>query len=239
MLWEWWPPVSGSSLWYVTTHGSQPTPRQHVHQDVAGAIRSVQFRPFNQLGRRGNTTDDSAEILFQCFLQEAIVSTSGMGMDVHSLMLSIQHFLCQPRRRPFFKVPWRVVLERLLWRFTCPKRFQYTHKEDDGNTAGTITNLQLRSWRPNSSTCIAELCPLLWTTTQTVQPTAVQPHTKLRQQGGSREDTHLLDWTFSAVTIEKRKSKNRQTDAGNIVWSRVGMQDFPSMSSLAQPSPYW
>ena len=29
--------------------------------------------------------DDSAEILFQSFLQEALVSSSGMGRDVHSL----------------------------------------------------------------------------------------------------------------------------------------------------------
>ena len=29
-------------------------------------------------------TDDSAEILFQSFLQEALVSISGMGRNVHS-----------------------------------------------------------------------------------------------------------------------------------------------------------
>ena len=44
--------------------------------------------------------DDSAEVLFQSFLQEALVSGSGMGRDVHSLTLSIQHFLCRPWRRP-------------------------------------------------------------------------------------------------------------------------------------------
>ena len=31
-------------------------------------------------------------ILFQSFLQWTNFSRSGMGMDVHSLMLSIQHF---------------------------------------------------------------------------------------------------------------------------------------------------
>ena len=45
-----------------------------------------------------HTEDDSAEILFQRFLQEANVSSSGMGRDVHSLMLSIQHLLCQPQK---------------------------------------------------------------------------------------------------------------------------------------------
>ena len=34
--------------------------------------------------------DDSTEILFQSFLQEALVSSSGMERGVHSLMLSIQ-----------------------------------------------------------------------------------------------------------------------------------------------------
>ena len=48
----------------------------------------------------GGMMDDSAEILFQSFLQEALVSSSGMGKDVHFLMLSIQHFLCRPRHRP-------------------------------------------------------------------------------------------------------------------------------------------
>ena len=43
---------------------------------------------------------DSAETFFQSLLQEPIVSSSGMGRDVPSLMLSIQHFLCRPRRRP-------------------------------------------------------------------------------------------------------------------------------------------
>ena len=45
--------------------------------------------------------DDSAEILFQSFLREAVfVSSSGMSRDARSLTLSSQHFLCQPRRRP-------------------------------------------------------------------------------------------------------------------------------------------
>ena len=50
--------------------------------------------------------DDPAEILFQTFLQEALVSSSGMGRDVQSWMLSIQHYLCQQQCRPPSKVPW-------------------------------------------------------------------------------------------------------------------------------------
>ena len=59
----------------------------------------------DRLGRQGDMTDDSAEILFQSFLQEALVSSSSMSRDVHSLMLSIQHFHCRPWRRPPSKVP--------------------------------------------------------------------------------------------------------------------------------------
>ena len=38
-----------------------------------------------------------------------------MDRDVHSLMLSIQHFLCQPQHHPPSKVAWRMVSERLSW----------------------------------------------------------------------------------------------------------------------------
>ena len=63
--------------------------------------------------------DDSAEILFQSFLQEALVSSSGMGKDVISLTLSIQHFLRRPRRHPSSDVPRGMILERLPWCLTC------------------------------------------------------------------------------------------------------------------------
>ena len=39
-------------------------------------------------GGRGAMRDDSAEILFHLFLLEATVSKSGIGRDVHSLILS-------------------------------------------------------------------------------------------------------------------------------------------------------
>ena len=81
--------------------------------------------------------DDSAEILFQSFLQKALVGISGMDRDVHSLKMSTQHFLCRSQRRPPSKVPQRMVLERLSWPVTypnqssCRKRFLWTHKEVD------------------------------------------------------------------------------------------------------------
>ena len=74
----------------------------------------------DRLGRRRDKRDDSVEIFFQSFLQEAPVSNSDMGRDVHSLMLSIEHFLCRPRRGPPSRVPRRMVLGRLSLRVTCP-----------------------------------------------------------------------------------------------------------------------
>ena len=68
----------------------------------------------------GNMRDDPAEILSQSFLQEAIVSSSGMGRGVHSLTFSIQHFFSWPQRHPSSKVRWRMVLERVSWCVTCP-----------------------------------------------------------------------------------------------------------------------
>ena len=73
---------------------------------------SVQFSSVqspDRLGRRENMRDDSAVILVQSFLQEALVSSFGTGRDVHSLMLSTQHFHCRPRCRPPSKVPWKMV----------------------------------------------------------------------------------------------------------------------------------
>ena len=40
--------------------------------------------------------EDLAEIFFQSFLWEAVASNSGMGRDVHSLMLAIQHYFPLP-----------------------------------------------------------------------------------------------------------------------------------------------
>ena len=75
---------------------------------------------FDRLSCRGDKRNDSPDIPFKSFLQQTIACGSGTGRDAHSLMLSIQHFLCWPRRSPPSKMPWRKVLERLSWRVTCP-----------------------------------------------------------------------------------------------------------------------
>ena len=76
------------------------------------------FQSLDRLSRLGDIGEDFAEILFQSFLYEALVSSSGMGRDVRSLMLSIQHLLYRPRRRPPLKLPRRTFLQRPSWRVT-------------------------------------------------------------------------------------------------------------------------
>ena len=82
----------------------------------------IQFsavQSLDKLGCWGDTEDNWAEILFQSSPWEAIVSSSSMGRDVHSLTLSSQHFLCRPWHHPPPKVPRRMVLERLSWHLIC------------------------------------------------------------------------------------------------------------------------
>ena len=100
-------------------------------------------RSLDQLGHRADMRDNSAEILFQPFLQEAIVNSSGMDRDVHSLMLSIQHFLLLTRALPTFQgalkdgfgetvvacdMPEPCKFPSL---HSCQKGFLWTHKEVD------------------------------------------------------------------------------------------------------------
>ena len=83
--------------------------------------------------------DESAEIPFQSFLLETIVS---MSRDVHSLTLSIQHFVfCGPRASPTLQgalidafeeaVVARGMLESCEFPSldSCQKRFLWAYKE--------------------------------------------------------------------------------------------------------------
>ena len=87
------------SLMYIQCFLCQPL----CHLPSKNKFSSVQS--LDRLGHWGDMRDDLVEILFQPFLQEAIVSSSGTGRDVHSLMLSIQYFLCRPQCHPLSKVP--------------------------------------------------------------------------------------------------------------------------------------
>ena len=88
-------------------------------------LSSVQLQSLDFVGHWGDTMDDSAEILSQSFLQEAIVSKSGRGRDAHSLTLSIQCFLYKPWHHPSSQVPWRMVLQRLSLHETFPNHASF------------------------------------------------------------------------------------------------------------------
>ena len=94
--------------------------KDHAVKLFNGSFQFSSVQSLDPLGRQGDLRDNLAKILFQNSLLEAPVSSSGMGRDVHSLMLFTQHFLCRPRPRPSSEVPWNMGLKRLSWRVTCP-----------------------------------------------------------------------------------------------------------------------
>ena len=68
------------------------------------SLRSLQFSPLTGWvlgGTQGMIQQRSSSSLL---LREDIVSSSGVGRDVHFLTLCSQCFLCRPRLRPPFKV---------------------------------------------------------------------------------------------------------------------------------------
>ena len=100
--------------------------RAHTHTHTHTYTHRVQFSSVPlPIGSSRDVRDDSAELLVQSFLQEALLSSSGRGKYVHSLMLSIQHFLCRRRRRPPSKVPRRMVSDRLSSIVTCPNHASF------------------------------------------------------------------------------------------------------------------
>ena len=74
-----------SKLEYACTH---PHPHTHSSTGSLGA-------------HEGQFSRGSLPV----FLQQTLVNISDMGRDVHSLMMSIQHFLCRPLHHPPSKVP--------------------------------------------------------------------------------------------------------------------------------------
>ena len=88
-----------------------------------------------------------------------------------------------------------------------PRPTQCPHVQE--NEAGTITNLQLRSWRPDGRTYTAEMLTSADSKTKSVANGSPVTHQTLRQQGGTGEGSyiHLADWTLSVAAIEKKKKK--------------------------------
>ena len=100
----------------------------------------------------GSMRHNSADILLQSFLWEAIISSSGMGRDVHSLVLSIHHFLVWKQCRQPSKVPWRMVLEAVvayIWMCTGPALTDKELLEPNDNTPWKVHLLQLVTSRTN------------------------------------------------------------------------------------------
>ena len=64
---------------FLCFHDNEPLAEDHCSFETtfAGLFRSV--LSLDRLGCRGHMRDDSGEILFQSFLQEAFVSRSGMA----------------------------------------------------------------------------------------------------------------------------------------------------------------
>ena len=76
----------------------------------AGVFSSVQTSPLTNWVVEATWPTIQQRFPSSTFLHEALVSSSGMGRDVHALIVSVQHLLCRPRRRPSSKVPWGMVL---------------------------------------------------------------------------------------------------------------------------------
>ena len=92
------------------------------------------------------------------------------------------------------------------WNYTHgPQPTQRPHVQE--NEAGTITNLQLRSGRPDGRTYTAEMPTSADNKNKCVANGSPVTHQTLRQKGGTGEDgyTHLADWTLSVAAIEKKK----------------------------------
>ena len=103
----------------------------------------VQFSPLNDGVIGGDMRDNSAEILFQSFLQEALVSSSGMGRNVHSLMLSTSAFPLPTTVSPTPQSALKYGFEEAVFvcdmpnrckspsHDSCQNRFLWTHQEVD------------------------------------------------------------------------------------------------------------
>ena len=80
------------------------------------------------------------------------------------------------------------------------------------NEAGTITNLQMRSWRSDSRTYTAEMPASADSNDKCVANGSPATQQTLGQQEGPGEDSyiHLVDQTPSVVATEKKKMEQSQ-----------------------------
>jgi len=76
-------------------------------------------------GGRGGALEDLTDSLRQADRSSAILISSSCPLSVHSLMFSIQCFLCRPLFLDPSTVPWRMVLEMVWWRVTWPNHASF------------------------------------------------------------------------------------------------------------------
>ena len=119
-------------------HSICPPP---AHQDNDDDHQFSSVQSLDRLGRRGHVRDDSADILFQSFLQEALVSSSGMARDLSSLNVVHPAFPLQTTALPTLKGALKSDFEEATaaghmpepCKFpshdSCQRRFLLTHKE--------------------------------------------------------------------------------------------------------------
>ena len=119
-------------------------------------------------GVGGGLRDNSAEILFQSFLKEATMSSSGMGRDVHSLMLSISissanHDNAHPPRClegrfcGSFRGVWHAQTMPVSISWELPEEvLVWTHKE------GTQSSSARNRWSCAPSRTCGEVSPGTW-----------------------------------------------------------------------------
>ena len=169
---------------------------------LCAQFSSVQFNPSTDRVVGGTLQTIWLEILFESFQQEAIVSSSGMGRNVHSSVFSIQHFLCCPRRFPPSKVPWRTVLERLSRRVTCPNHasFRLWTLARRGSCGPTRKLILLRSARTKIAAHVMDFMSVL---RQEKTIGLVAWNTQVTHNG-----SRTIQLLIAATPIWKRKKQN-------------------------------
>ena len=129
-------------------------------------VSSVQSSHRLGRGGGGGTWHTIQQILFQCFLHSAVVSSSGMGRDVSSLILSttasptLQGSLEDGSREDLLAcdMPEPCKFPSFC---SCQERFLRTHKEVYLTSHPAWSCAPSRKWEGSSGTCLQKLASFL------------------------------------------------------------------------------
>ena len=179
-------------------------------------------------------------------------STSIVMLEVETIII----VLPSKKRRPSSEQPWEGWLP-LPWPVAAgcghgPQLTQSPHIQE--NEAGTITNLQLQSWRLEGQTYAAEMPASADSKNKCVANSSPATHQTLRQQGVTGEDGHIhladcMGFQCSSDQEEKEIKHNQikvkikveilRTSKPVYVWStnqKVALNTFPSCYQLTWTS---